>query len=81
MTLQKMLGLLVGFVGVIVLLSRDLTVGAHNSVIGQGVVILAAVFYAGSAVFVRKARRHVAGLARGALDHGRHFHVGRRTRR
>lgn len=81
MTLQKMLGLLVGFAGVIVLLSRDLTVGAHNSVIGQGVVILAAVFYAGSAVFVRKATRHVAGLARGALDHGRHFHVGRRTRR
>ena len=61
-----MLGLLVGFAGVIVLLSRDLTVGAHNSVIGQGAVILAAIFYAGSAVCVRKATRHVAGLARGA---------------
>ncbi|HLO28151.1 MAG TPA: DMT family transporter [Anaerolineales bacterium] len=66
MTLQKMLGLLVGFAGVIVLLSRDLTVGAHNSVIGQGAVILAAIFYAGSAVSVRKATRYVAGLARGA---------------
>ena len=34
-----MLGLLVGFAGVIVLLSRDLTIGAHNSVIGQGYVV------------------------------------------
>lgn len=47
MTLQKMLGLLVGFAGMIILLSQDLTVGAHNS------VILAAIFYAGSALFAR----------------------------
>ena len=66
MTLQKTLGLLVGFGGVIVLLSRDLSASAHNSVIGQGAVILAAIFYAGSAVLARKATRHVDGLARGA---------------
>ena len=34
--------------------------------IGQAAVILAALFYAGSAVFARKATQHVAGLARGA---------------
>ena len=65
-TLQKALGLLVGFAGVVVLMNKDLTAGAHSSMIGQGGVILAAIFYAGSAVFARKATQHVAGLARGA---------------
>ena len=66
MTFQKAFGLLIGFAGVVVLLSEDLNANAHNSVIGQGAVILAAIFYAGSAVFARKATQHVAGLARGA---------------
>lgn len=66
MTLQKALGLLIGFAGVVVLMSKDLNTSAHSSVIGQGAVILAAVFYAGSTVFARKATQHVAGLARGA---------------
>jgi drug/metabolite transporter (DMT)-like permease len=66
MTLQKVLGLLVGFAGVVVLLSEDLSASAHNSVIGQAAVILAAIFYAWSAVFARKVTQHVAGLARGA---------------
>jgi drug/metabolite transporter (DMT)-like permease len=65
-TLQKALGLLVGFGGVVVLLSKDLSISAHNSVLGQGAVILAAIFYAWSAVFARRATQHVAGLARGA---------------
>jgi len=64
-TLQKALGLLIGFGGVIVLMSRDLSASAQSSVIGQGAVIPAAIFYAGSAVFARKATQHVAGLARG----------------
>jgi drug/metabolite transporter (DMT)-like permease len=66
MTVQKTLGLLIGFGGVVVLMSKDLTAGVHSSVIGQGAVILAAIFYAWSAVYARKATRHVAGLARGA---------------
>ena len=66
MTFQKILGLLVGFAGVVVLLSKDLNASAQNSLVGQGAVILAAVFYAWSAVFARKATQHVAGLARGA---------------
>jgi drug/metabolite transporter (DMT)-like permease len=64
-TMQKALGLLVGFLGVVVLMSRDLTDSTHNSVIAQGAVILAAIFYAGSAVFARKATQHVPGLTRG----------------
>ena len=66
MTMQKVVGLLIGFAGVLVLLSKDLSVRAHSSVLGQGAVILAAVFYAGSAVYARKATRHVEGSARGA---------------
>ena len=67
MTVQKVLGLLIGFVGTVVLLSKDLTVGAHNSVIGQAAVILASIFYAGSAVFARKLTQHVEGTVRGAM--------------
>lgn len=67
MTVQKVLGLLIGFAGTVVLLSKDLTVGAQTSVIGQAAVILASIFYAGSAVFARKLTQHVAGTVRGAM--------------
>jgi drug/metabolite transporter (DMT)-like permease len=67
MTVQKVAGLLIGFAGVVTLLSEDLTVGARNSVIGQAAVILAALFYAGSAVAVRKFTQHVEAIARGAM--------------
>ena len=67
MTAQKVLGLLIGFAGTVVLLSKDLTVGAQSSVIGQAAVILASIFYAGSAVFGRKFTQHVEGTARGAM--------------
>ena len=67
MTVQKVLGLLIGFAGTVVLLSEDLAVGAQTSVIGQAAVILASIFYAGSAVFARKLTQHVAGTVRGAM--------------
>ena len=67
MTSQKVLGLLIGFAGVVILLSKDLTVGAQNSVIGQAAVILASIFYAGSAVYGRKLTQHVQGTVRGAM--------------
>jgi drug/metabolite transporter (DMT)-like permease len=67
MTVQKVLGLLIGFAGVVVLLSEDLVAGAQNSVIGQAAVILASLFYAGSAVFARKLTQHVDGVVRGAM--------------
>ena len=66
MNLPKILGLLTGFAGVVILLSEDLTVGAHNSVIGQAAVVVASMFYAGSTVYARKNTGHVAGLVRGA---------------
>jgi len=65
-TLQKAVGLLIGFAGVVVLLSEDLLASAHSSVIGQAAVILASLFYAGSAVAARKYTQHVDNTARGA---------------
>jgi drug/metabolite transporter (DMT)-like permease len=67
MTAQKVLGLLIGFAGVVVLMSEDITSGAQSSLLGQAAVILASLFYAGSAVFARRVTRHVDGIVRGAL--------------
>jgi len=65
-SVPKMLGLLVGFGGVVVLLSKDLQPGAQSSILGQAAVILASLFYAGSTVFARAKTEHVPGLVRGA---------------
>lgn len=65
-TLQKALGLLIGFGGVVVLMSKDLQTNGHDSVLGQGAVILGALFYAIGSVYARKATQHVTGPARGA---------------
>jgi drug/metabolite transporter (DMT)-like permease len=66
-TAQKFFGLLIGFAGVVVLMSKDLFASEHTSVIGQAAVILASLFYAGSAVFARKLTQHVQGTVRGAM--------------
>ena len=67
MTGPKVIGLVMGFAGVVVLMSKDLGANAHNSVIGQAAVILASLFYAGSAVAARKYTQHVHEMARSAL--------------
>lgn len=52
-TWPKVIGLVMGFVGVIVLMSKNL--GSHESAfLGELAVILASVFYAGSAIYARK---------------------------
>jgi drug/metabolite transporter (DMT)-like permease len=67
MTLRTVLGMLAGFAGVVVLLSKDIQPGQHNSVLGQLAVVLASLFYAGSTVFARKGTEQVPGLVRGAV--------------
>jgi drug/metabolite transporter (DMT)-like permease len=65
MTLPKVLGLGIGFLGVVVLLSKD--VGASpGSLVGQAAVVLASVFYAGSAIYVRKSTENIPGIFRSA---------------
>jgi drug/metabolite transporter (DMT)-like permease len=62
-TLAKALGLLIGFTGVVILMSRDLG-GASSSLLGEGAVVLASVFYAGSSVFARKSTEHAPAIMR-----------------
>lgn len=66
MTVNKVIGLVMGFLGIVILLSQDLLASAHNSVLGQAAVILAALFYAVTAVAARKYTQHVVGPARAA---------------
>ena len=63
MTMPKVTGLLIGFAGVVVLLSKDINESAGN-VIDQGAIVLAALFYAGSGVYVRKATQNVPAVLR-----------------
>ena len=65
MTMPKVLGLLIGFAGVIVLMSKD--IGASTgSLLGQIAVIVASMFYAGSSVYVRRTTEDTHGLLRSA---------------
>ena len=65
MTVPKVTGLVIGFVGIIILMSKD--VGASSSsLLGQLAVIVASMFYAGSAVYVRKTTEDVPGIIRSA---------------
>jgi len=64
-TFQKTLGLLIGFAGVVILLSKDLIASEHASIIGQVAVILASLFYGLSAVGIRKYTTHINNVMRG----------------
>jgi drug/metabolite transporter (DMT)-like permease len=66
MSVQRVLGLFIGFIGVVVLLSEDLTAGAQSSILGQAAVILASIFYAASSVYARRKTQAAPGLVRGA---------------
>ena len=65
MTVLKVLGLLIGFAGVVILMSKD--IGASlGSVLGQLAVVLASAFYAGGAVYARKTTQEMPGILRSA---------------
>jgi drug/metabolite transporter (DMT)-like permease len=66
-TLPKVLGLLIGFAGVVVLMSKDLFHASTNSLLGQAAVILASAFYAVSSVYVRKTTEDTPGIIRSAV--------------
>ena len=64
-TVPKTAGLLIGFAGVVVLLSKDVG-GSPSSVLGQAAVVLASAFYAGSGVYARKTTEDTPGILRSA---------------
>jgi drug/metabolite transporter (DMT)-like permease len=53
--LSKVIGLIIGFFGLITLLSKDIgAVGLRENLWGQLATLMASIFYAGSSVFVRR---------------------------
>ena len=65
MTVPKVVGLLTGIGGVIILMSKD--IGASpSSILGEIAVVVASMFYAGSAVYVRKTTEDTPGILRSA---------------
>jgi drug/metabolite transporter (DMT)-like permease len=67
MTVPRVAGLLIGFVGVAILLSQDFDPQARNSIIGQAAVILASASYAVSYIYARRNTQDVPGEIRGTL--------------
>jgi drug/metabolite transporter (DMT)-like permease len=65
-TVQKLVGLLIGFMGVVILMSKDSGVSA-SSLLGQIAVIAASACYAGSAVYARKVTENTPGILRSAI--------------
>ena len=65
MTVPKVLGLLIGFAGVVILMSKDIG-ASFGSVLGQLAVVLACIFYSASAVFARKTTENTPGILRSA---------------
>lgn len=65
MTAPKVLGLLMGFAGVVILMSKD--IGASlGSLLGQFAIVLASAFYAGGGVYARKTTQDLPGIMRSA---------------
>jgi len=62
-SVPKVLGLAVGFLGVLTLLARDLEPGGFRTgALGQAAVLLAAISYASASVFGRRTMREVSPL-------------------
>jgi drug/metabolite transporter (DMT)-like permease len=68
MNLARALGLLLGFAGILLLFSRDVGLeGFRSGLLGQAAVLAAALSYAGSSVFARRAFRDVPLLIQAAI--------------
>lgn len=65
MTVPRILSLLIGFAGVVILMSEDLG-SSPSSLLGQAAVVLASIFYAGSSVYARKYTEDLPGILRSA---------------
>ena len=66
MTLLKTSGLIIGFIGVIVLLSKDIG-NSTGSFLGQAAVVLASLFYAGSSIYIRRTTQDTPGFIRSGV--------------
>ncbi len=63
MTTQKVLGLLIGFAGVVILMIKDIDAGT-STLLGQLAVIVACMFYAASSIIARKTTEETPAILR-----------------
>jgi drug/metabolite transporter (DMT)-like permease len=66
-TPKRFVALFAGFLGVIVLVSRDLNGAMHSSLLGQLAVLLAAIFYAFSSIFARRTTQNIDPILRAVI--------------
>jgi drug/metabolite transporter (DMT)-like permease len=66
-TMPKITGLLIGFLGVVLLLSQKVSPDLPNPILGQTAVIVASLSYAGSYIYARRNTAEVPGQIRGML--------------
>ncbi len=64
MTRQRVLSLLVGFAGIVMLFSRDLFSSPSGSLLGQAAVLLASLSYAFASVFARRTTKELSLVIR-----------------
>jgi drug/metabolite transporter (DMT)-like permease len=67
MTKSRLVGLVAGFLGVVVLLSRDLFGGFQATLFGQAAVLFAALSYAFSTIYARRTTINVSPVVRAML--------------
>lgn len=68
MNLPRMVGLVVGFLGILLLFSRDLSAESFRAgLLGQAAVLAAAISYAASSVLARRSFRHVPLLVQASV--------------
>jgi drug/metabolite transporter (DMT)-like permease len=68
MNLPRAIGLVVGFIGILLLFSRDVGLeGFRSGMLGQAAVLAAAISYASSSVFARRALRQVPLLIQASI--------------
>jgi len=60
LTWTRLAGIVTGFLGIVILLSRDLTEGVRLNLLGQIAVLLASLLYAGTSVFARRTTQGIA---------------------
>ena len=63
MTPSKILGLIIGFVGVIILLSKNIS-NSSSHFLGEAAIVLASICYAGSSVYIRKTTQNTPRILR-----------------
>lgn len=66
MSMVKVLGLLIGFAGVVILFSKGLLIST-SSFLGQAAVIIASLFYAISGIYIRRTTQNVNGFIRSGI--------------